>query len=353
VLDLDDLPSPDDRPHLRLFGVPVTVLPWHFILLAIFFSREIGARPLLGLALVMLGSASTLAHEMGHALSSQTFGLRPRVVLSSFGGFTQHQPARRPWQAFVIVAAGPAVSLGLWWLFGLLAERQAGEAGYVMARMSLLNLVWAIYNLLPMFPMDGGLLLHILLRGGMRSPVRADRWTLRVSLAVGVLLVAWFLRGLVSGAGGYQLLFAFVMLRQVMTNWQMLQALPDDPNELADQKHPRVRELLANARAAFGEGRFEEAVRLCHLARQEPYLSSDETAHVWQVLALASAQLARWDDALRFAERVPGSRDMAAVQAAALLSLGDRERARRFLSTPTANLLAADRLEAVQTLARS
>ena len=258
-----------------------------------------------------------------------------------------------PWQAFLIVAAGPAVSLTLFFAFLVAAQLQSGQGAQLLTHMSVLNLVWAIYNLLPMFPLDGGLLVHIVLRALMRSPVRADRWTLRLSVLVGVLLIAWFLLGMVSGSGGYGLLFTFVLARQVFTNWQMLRQLSDDPNELVERKHPRVRELLAEAHLAFQAGRFDEAIRRCHQARAEPQVSSEELARIWHVLALASAQLQQWDDALQFAARLPESTDMAVVQATALLALGDRDRAKRFLSTRTATLLPPDRLEAVQGLART
>ena len=73
----DDQPE-TERPHLSLLGVPITILPWHFILLAVFFYQEILKSPLLGVAMVMLGMFSlnpvgimgSIVQQLNHGIST-------------------------------------------------------------------------------------------------------------------------------------------------------------------------------------------------------------------------------------------------------------------------------------------
>jgi Zn-dependent protease len=344
------------RPLFRLFGVPVTILPWHFVLLVILFANEFTRNPAIGVLLMLLASVSVLAHEMGHALVSRAFQLQPHVVLSSFGGFTRHQPASRPRDEFLVIAAGPAMNLVLGQVFLFTVPWLASEvgpmAGAVAGQMARLNFWWAIYNLLPVMPLDGGLLMRILLRKVIKG-VQADRVALRISLVLGGMVFGWMLWTMLRGdSSGYAMLFAMLVAMMLLRNWQMLKALDEIPEVRADAKHERVRELIAAGRTAFETGLYEEAMRACHQARAEPWVSQEELAHIWHVLALAAARLERWEEALRYAERVPGSQDMAQLQAVCLLALGDSQRARRFLSTPAAVLLPAERVGALQELAR-
>jgi hypothetical protein len=114
-----------------------------------------------------------------------------------------------------------------------------------------------------------------------------------------------------------------------------------------------VRELLQEAHGAFERNDYEAAMRFCHQARAEPWLSADEQRHIWHVLAISAARLGEWEEALRYAERVPESADMALVQAAALLALADGGRARRFMASSAALLLPEDRVAALKDLARA
>lgn len=335
------------RPLFTLLGVPVSISIWHVFVLFIMVAGVIQHQPLLGLAMVAMASLSVLLHEMGHALVSAAFRLRPEVSLVGFGGFTRHQPARRPRDEFLIVAAGPSVNLLLAGLFYLLRPYVSHPLlAETLTWGQQVNVVWALYNLLPIVPLDGGHLSRIVLRRLLhKSPVKADRWTFRLGLGLAVALAILLFT--------QKWLFAGVILAlAAVQNWQMLKALEDQPDARAEGAHPRVRELIETARQAFAQGRYDDAMRACHQARAEPYVSREELQHLWHILALASARTEAWEDALRYAERVNGSADMAQVQAACLLALGDAQRARRFLSTPAAILLPPERVGALQELAR-
>ena len=335
------------RPLLTLFGIPVTVSLWHplwlFLLLGGPAARHFGPA---GAALViLLASLSVLGHEFGHGMVSKFFGLQPEIELVSLGGLCKHLPARKPWHNFAIVVAGPLMNFVIAGV-ALLAEAFLPEdAVQFAAWLSMINIFWGIYNLLPVWPLDGGRILGIGLQK-LLKPVRAERWTHIVSIATAALVgVFLFRQGSMFGA-------VFLLMAAVQ-NWQMLQHVEQSPDAKAVQKHSRVRELIAEAREAFALENYPETARLAHLARAEPYLNSEEMTHVWQLLALAAAHQEQFEEAVRFAERVPNSPDMAAILAFSLAAIGDRQRIRQFLASPAAILLPGERVEHLQQVART
>lgn len=340
----DNAPS---RPLFSVFGIPVTVSAWHFLLLLLLVFYTPPPTVSMGIAMMLLASFSVLLHELGHALVSLALNLQPEVVLTSMGGYTRHQPASRPRDEFIIVAAGPTMNFllatALW-----LTSRAVGNESvlHLLLWGASINVIWGLYNLLPILPMDGGLLLRVILRKAVRG-LKADRIAHGIGVALGGVLTA------LAIANG-MLFVAMVLGLATFENYQAIRALTtDDPERHVTEAHGRVRELLDMARTSFAEARYEDAIRACHQARAEPYLSRDEAAHVWHILAIASARQEEWEDALRYAERVPGSTDMAQVQAACLLAIADAHRIRKFLATPTALLLPEDRIGELQHAARA
>ena len=109
---------------------------------------------------------SILWHELGHAIAFRKFGIESEIVLYAFGGLAIPQGARRltRGQDITVSAAGPAFQLAigvpLWWLGkeGYLAAFVAERpfAALALNQIIFVNLVWAIVNLFPVFPLDGG-----------------------------------------------------------------------------------------------------------------------------------------------------------------------------------------------------
>ncbi|MFN0145633.1 MAG: site-2 protease family protein [Dehalococcoidia bacterium] len=123
-------------------------------------------------------SLRVLIHELAHAIVAIRRGLPvPRITLFIFGGVSQL--ARQPETAraeFVIAAAGPATSLVIAALSGVLAitvgtanEKVEGVFGYLAA----VNVLLGIFNLLPGFPLDGGRVLRSIVWGRTHSFRRA------------------------------------------------------------------------------------------------------------------------------------------------------------------------------------
>lgn len=76
--------------QFRLLGIPVTVQPWHWIMLGLFGAvmfNPVDRNGLLTVALfVLAGFISVLVHEYGHALTGRRYGSRPEIILHGIGG---------------------------------------------------------------------------------------------------------------------------------------------------------------------------------------------------------------------------------------------------------------------------
>ncbi len=334
------------RPLFSIAGIPVGISPWHFALLAMLFFQLLKKSLPLGLGVVLIASFSVLAHELGHAMVARYFRLQPRIQLSSFGGLTYHEPTHRPRDHFLITAAGPATNFLLGGLIWMVLPSGDSMLPEILLWGVYVNVVWGVFNLVPIWPLDGGILLLVILRKVVKGGLRADRAVHMLGLGLSVLGALWAL----SGGGG--LLMVFILGMTGMYNWRALQALGRSPVRHETKAHEPVRDMLVQARDAYQSGDFDTAIRLSHQARAEPFLSLEEVRHVWHILALSSARLAQYDDAIRYAERLPESLEMAQVLAVCIVALDDAQRARKFLVSPAARLIDAERQETLRVLAR-
>lgn len=116
----------------------------------------------------MLFFLSVLAHELGHSLVSARLGMpAPSITLFIFGGIAQlSREPKRPRDEFLIAGAGPLVSLVLGLGFSALSWAGPGSVGVPLAALGkwlgLVNLGLGLFNLLPVFPLDGGRILRAL-----------------------------------------------------------------------------------------------------------------------------------------------------------------------------------------------
>jgi Zn-dependent protease len=139
-----------------------------------------------GLVASLLFFVSILLHELGHAVVARRQGLRTRsITLFVFGGVAQLEKDPRDGRAeFWMAAAGPVASLALAGLFYALASLPflGASAAAVAKYLALINLMLALFNLVPAFPMDGGRLL----RGALWGPLGKARAT-RIASGAGTL----------------------------------------------------------------------------------------------------------------------------------------------------------------------
>lgn len=106
-----------------------------------------------GLWAGLLAGASVMLHEVGHALVAWACGVRVKRIGFSKGGYIIREYARTRLRECLITLAGPGANLLLFLIFAMLPHK----FGQWVSHM---NLLLAIFNLIPIGPSDGSRLLH-------------------------------------------------------------------------------------------------------------------------------------------------------------------------------------------------
>jgi Zn-dependent protease len=151
----------DDRPIFEFrgpLGVPVQIGGSLIFLLLIFVNFSSGPEALF-YSLIYFGLVvgSIFLHEMGHAWGAWIQGVAVRrVMIYGGGGFCEHAPASR-YEDELIVAMGPITNVVIWAVASLAAPYiESPEVWWVVSSLADLNLFLAIFNMIPVFPLDGG-----------------------------------------------------------------------------------------------------------------------------------------------------------------------------------------------------
>jgi Zn-dependent protease/CBS domain-containing protein len=117
-----------------------------------------------GLVASLLFFVSILLHELGHAVVALRHGLQTRsITLFIFGGVAQLEKDPKDGRTeFWMAVAGPVVSLALAGLFYACSTLpfMGPSTAAVTKYLALINLILALFNLVPAFPMDGGRVLR-------------------------------------------------------------------------------------------------------------------------------------------------------------------------------------------------
>jgi Zn-dependent protease len=152
---------------VRIAGFPVRIEVTFFLLAAILGQERPGNLVLAWIAVVFV---SILTHELGHAFSLRAFGDAPRITLHAFGGLTHPTKGLSLGKDVVATAAGSIVGL---LLLGLPAYAIRASIGLptidtitlwvVLSDLVWVNVGWSLLNLLPVLPLDGGLIASRLL----------------------------------------------------------------------------------------------------------------------------------------------------------------------------------------------
>lgn len=128
-----------------------------------------GNRPwILGFTAAVGLFVGVVFHELGHSLVAVRYGYPiDSITLWLLGGLAQLTDQPEDWkQEFAIAIAGPivsvAVGIGSYLLLFVVPASLDGVV-FVLAYLALLNVVLAVFNMLPAFPMDGGRVLRALL----------------------------------------------------------------------------------------------------------------------------------------------------------------------------------------------
>ncbi len=195
-----------------IFGIPIRV-HLSFLLLLVLIALlpnegKGGIAGAYGVILLLSIFFCVVLHELGHSLVAKGFNFKVEsITLLPIGGVASMKsvPAK-PIQEFLISAAGPAVSVALAIIFSLASSvlykthiSQVLEIDSLsqipfLARLAIINMWLAIFNLLPAFPMDGGRILRSII-WPFTGFVRATAIAGRVGQA---LAIVFFLLGLHS-----------------------------------------------------------------------------------------------------------------------------------------------------------
>lgn len=194
-------------PTLRIGGLPplqispgtlVTLLILAVMLfpgLAVSETRETPAAILLSLSIAVFLIISVLVHEVAHAVAAKAFGGHvDHIALTLWGGHTQYRGENVSHAASIVISlAGPASNLllaGMATGMGTLTD-PGSDLSVFWFISSRLNLVLAVFNLLPGLPMDGGRAVESILGAVTRNRLLGTRITAWIGRAIAVAVVAW------------------------------------------------------------------------------------------------------------------------------------------------------------------
>jgi Zn-dependent protease len=178
----------------RLFGIQLSVHATFFLLLAYagYDGWQTGgpAGLVWRIALTICFFVCVVLHELGHSLTARRYGVQvPRILLMPIGGMAEFDRIpRQPSAEFLITIFGPAVNFAIstlllpfaWrYLLGIEAIADFSVAE-ILVQLFWANLVMGIFNLLPVYPMDGGRILRSILALWLPY-VRATWWAVSVA----------------------------------------------------------------------------------------------------------------------------------------------------------------------------
>jgi Zn-dependent protease/predicted transcriptional regulator len=192
-------------PLGRVLGIPIYLHPsWFIIFLLItvslrtqFTSMHPGWTPTqhwtLGIITSLLFFGSVVFHELSHSVMAKHYRIPVQsITLFVFGGLSRiQQEPEKASQEFNIALAGPLSSLFLAGCFWLVLHYFHGNEMIVAAAKWLaeINLLLAIFNLLPGFPLDGGRILRGVVWGATGDFTKSTRVAANAGRVLAYLMI--------------------------------------------------------------------------------------------------------------------------------------------------------------------
>ncbi|HEY6565817.1 MAG TPA: site-2 protease family protein [Pirellulaceae bacterium] len=240
---LETPPTPFDV-NFSVFGVPVRITPFFWLTAVIMGGAFANGTQLLVWVLAVL--LSILIHELGHVWAYRRHGMAARIVLHQFGGVAIADGAgsvwrvprmgRDPWRDIFIALAGPGAQiLAALVVLGPIVVMATGRGmsfsslddlysavRLFLAKQPLVQLFvilfancsiyWALLNLLPVYPLDGGQVSRnlFLIYGGHQAMTQS----LWLSVIVGAAIALYFFQ---HGNGYGGLMFAVLAYSSYQT----------------------------------------------------------------------------------------------------------------------------------------
>jgi Zn-dependent protease len=213
--------------HFRLFGFPVRVHPFFWVVTLLLGLGGDVADPVNTLIWVAVVFVSILVHELGHTFLQRYYGGEPRITLYSFGGLASCDDCDRSPRAQILISlAGPIAGFLLagvvvavlaasghlkgfelslfpvdWMPFDLEYYAQHDKLSprdTLIGDLLQVNILWGLMNLLPIYPLDGGRIARELFtlnnaRGGI---IQSLQLSIGVAVLVGIYALVnrdWYL----------------------------------------------------------------------------------------------------------------------------------------------------------------
>lgn len=246
MLILGEPPPTQGDLHFRLFGIPVRVHPFFWLVsLLLGLQLEDPAKVLIWVIVVFV---SILVHELGHAFLQRYYGGRPWITLYSFGGLASCNDCNRaPWPQILISLAGPLAGFILAALVVAVVSLSGHAIGFALAAgrdldalmvkhdinaiilqplvvidayfqpfhtmavnqtvadLLQINILWGLLNLLPIYPLDGGRIARELFT--LRDARSGVIQSLQLSAGTAVLVAAY---ALLNGKIFMTIMFGFL-----------------------------------------------------------------------------------------------------------------------------------------------
>ena len=157
----------------RVFGISV-FLHWSWAVVAV-IELQVRTRSYASQAWnvieYMTLFAIVLLHEFGHALACRSVGGKAdRIMLWPLGGIAYVNPPPRPGALLWSIAAGPLVNVILapifvtaYFVMGTAASGASRDLHHYLYAVAFINVALLVFNLLPVYPLDGGQILRAIL----------------------------------------------------------------------------------------------------------------------------------------------------------------------------------------------
>lgn len=222
------------RPSLLVMGAALVLL------FAPRFDNRADANPyVLAAAFVLALYVSVLIHELAHVAVARRFRMRVHsVTLHLLGGETLIEgESRTPWQELAISIAGPLASLAIGVASFAIEPSLGGTSADVLYAVAQVNILVAVFNMLPGLPLDGG------------RVFRAIIWQVTGREETGICIAAWIGRITALAIVGFVLTrfgernFAIDILIAALVGWFLWQGAGDALRHAG--RNARIRRLDA------------------------------------------------------------------------------------------------------------
>jgi len=225
---------------LRIRGIQIIIdYSWFIIFFLVIYSMAEGYFPethqqsttiqywLMGFVAATLLFASVLLHELAHSFVAIKQGILVNSIrLFIFGGVAQVSSEPKSGRnEFLIALAGPATSMALAFFFGgiyffLLLTGMFPSAAAVAGYLVTANLMLALFNMIPGFPLDGGRILRAILWDRWNDMARATKVVSQIGNGFALFLIIFgVLQFLITQSliSGLWLIFIGLFLKQSAT----------------------------------------------------------------------------------------------------------------------------------------